>query len=440
MRRVALVILLLSLLSDLPGLPGLPGLPDLRGRAVLAAQVPFEQAARDLTSRDPSVRLRTVQMLTEAAYPEAAVPLAPLVTDPDDAVQLAAIAAELNIFVAERIVPRKRVGLVVEVRNQILAEPVFSAGRSSIGARPVPIEVLAALRAAVRDDNPRVRMEALYAFGALADEPSGERRRELLRASGPEIAAQIGAPDPPMRFAAVRVMGRVFARRAGDAAIDPTVGDAVIGGLNDGDRAVKTGAMRALGAMRYERAVDALTTLFEYYAKGDNAEAALDALAHIAHPVSVPLFVEQLASRTAALRALAIDGLAREGDPAMLDRITAIADADRDDAVTLAGAFAAALLGNGSLDRLVQAAAKPNAQARRYLVELAPGRSQLFARQAMDPDERIRLEVVDALGVSGDAAALKIVEPLAQDRDPRVARAADLAAARLRAAAHKPGA
>ena len=422
-----LVLPSLSARRDLPDLRGLPG------HAALAAQVPFEQAARDLASSDPSVRLRTVQMLKEAAYPEAAVPLAPLVTDPQDAVQLAAIAAELNIFGAERIVPKKRIGLVVEVRNQILAEPLFSAGPSAIGPRPVPMEVLAALRAAARDDNPRVGLEALYAFGALAEEPSGERRRELLRASGPEIAAQIGAPDPAMRFAAVRVMGRVFAQRAGDAAVDPTVGDAVITALNDGDRAVKTGAMRALGAMRYERAVEALTQLFEYYGKGDNAEAALDALAHIAHPASVPLFVAQLTSRAPALRALAIDGLARQGDPAKLDHIKAVAEVDRDDTVVLAGAFAAALLGNGSLDRLVQAAAKPNVHAREYLVELAPGRSQLFARQAMDPDARIRLSVVDALGVSGDAAALKIVEPLLQDRDPQVVRAAERAVARLNA-------
>src|SRR4029077_10873046 len=121
-----------------------------------------------------------------------------------------------------------------------------------------------------------------------------------------------------------------------------------------------TGAMRALGAMRYERAVEALTQLFEYYGKGDNAEAALDALAHIAHPASVPLFVAQLTSRAPTLRALAIDGLARQGDPAKLDHIKAVAEVDRDDTVVLAGAFAAALLGNGSLDRLVQAAAKPN--------------------------------------------------------------------------------
>src|SRR5204863_5212102 len=139
----------------------------------LQAQIPFEQAARDLASSDAGLRLRTVQMLKEAAYPEAAVPLARLVADPQDAVQLEAIAAELNIFLAERVVTKKRVGLIVEKRAAIAAEAAFSAGPSALGALPVPLDVLTALRATARDDNPRVALEALYAFGVLATEPSG---------------------------------------------------------------------------------------------------------------------------------------------------------------------------------------------------------------------------------------------------------------------------
>ncbi len=67
--------------------------------------------------------------------------------------------------------------------------------------------------------------------------------------------------------------------------IETTVGDAVITALNDNDRAVKTAAMEALGSMRYERGVQALTDLFQYFGKGAEAEAALDALARIASPL-----------------------------------------------------------------------------------------------------------------------------------------------------------
>ena len=94
----------------------------------LHAQVSFERVAADLASRDPGTRLKAVQLLKEAAYPEAAMPLVPLITDPQDEIQLEAIAAELNIFLAEPVVTRKRVGLVVEKRSAIVAEAALSAG------------------------------------------------------------------------------------------------------------------------------------------------------------------------------------------------------------------------------------------------------------------------------------------------------------------------
>jgi HEAT repeat protein len=135
----------------------------------LVAQVPFEQATRDLSNPDAGTRLRAVRMLKEAAYPEAAVPLAALVTDPEDNVQFEAIWAELNIFLAEKIIQKKRVA----------AEAAFSGGPLALNGSPVPLEVLNALRAAMRDDNPRVALEALYAFGALAGDLSASAKREL---------------------------------------------------------------------------------------------------------------------------------------------------------------------------------------------------------------------------------------------------------------------
>ena len=405
------------------------------GASAVAAQVPFEQAARDLTSSDAGTRLRAVQLLKSSSFEEAAIPLAAVVTDRQDDVQLEAIAAELNIFLNEPVVPKKRVALIVEKRSAVQAEPVFSAGVNALGPRPVPVEVLTAVRTAARDDNPRVAIEALYAFGVLAVQPGGDARRELLRAAGPDIAAFIGSSDPAMRFAAVRVIGRVFAKRAHDETIESTVGDAVITALNDNDRAVRAAAMQSLGTMRYDRGAQALTDLFTYYGKGDAAEGALDALARIAHAASVPLFTAQLASKSAALRGIAIEGLARVGDPAQLPAIQAIVDKEREASVTLAGAFAGVLLGSVSTDQVADALGRPRVreQAKRYLVEIAPGRTGSFGHQLLDSDAQIRLDVVDALGLAGDPAAIAAVEPLTRDRDPQVARAAERAVARLHA-------
>ena len=279
-----------------------------------AGQVSFEQAISDLASHDASDRLRAATLLKGAAYPEAAIPLATAVVDTDDAIQFEAIAAELNIFLANKIVPKKKVGLIVEVRTKIAAEAAFSAGPLALGAMPVPLEVLTALRTAARDDNPRVGLEALYAFGALASEPTGGVRRELRQASAAELATMVGSSDEALRAAAVRVIGRVYAAHASDDAVDTSVGDAVITALNDQNRLVKLAAMDALGSMRYGRGVDALTQLFHYYKQGELAEAAFDALARIAHPASIPLFTAQLTAKSAAMKAMAIEGLARVGD------------------------------------------------------------------------------------------------------------------------------
>jgi HEAT repeat protein len=425
-HRLAAITLTLAVF--LPALPGLLDPPDL------GAQVSFEQATADLASADAATRLKAVQLLKTAAFPEAALPLAAILSDPRDDIQLEAIAAELNIFLAEPIVPRKRVAIVIEKRSSVQAEAAFSAGPNAVGARPVPSAVLTAMRTAARDENPRVGIEALYGFGALAVQPGGDARRELLRTAGPDIAAFIGSSDPAMRYAAVRVLGRVFAWRVGDETIESTVGDAVITALNDADRAVRIAAMQSLGAMRYERSVQALTDLFNYFKKGDAAEASLDALAHIGHATSIPLFTAQLSSKNAALRGTAIEGLARAGDRSQLPAIQALVDQEHDRSVSLAGAFASILLGNGSVDSVADALGRPNLheQAKRYIVEIAPGRTTQFTHQLLDSDPQIRLDVVDALGLAGDPAAIAAVEPLTNDKDPQVARAAERAIARLR--------
>ena len=78
------------------------------GTGAAQAQVTFEQTVTALGNDDPDVRLQAVQALKASALPEAALPLTRALADPVDRIQLEAIAAELNLFLAERIVPRRR--------------------------------------------------------------------------------------------------------------------------------------------------------------------------------------------------------------------------------------------------------------------------------------------------------------------------------------------
>jgi HEAT repeat protein len=395
--------------------------------------VSFESAVNDLKSRDKSARLRAVQLLKDAGYIEAAIPLAAAVTDDDDEVQLNAIAAELNIFLAEKVVTRRRVGLVIELRNSISAELVFAQGPLAIGPMAVPDEVLSALRKASRDAHPKIALEALYAFGVLAVEPAGAHRRMLLQEIVPELASKVGVTSLEYRYAAVRVMGRVFERRLEDDPIDPLIGDALVGVLNDNDRTIRAAAMRALGQMRYERAISALTDQFKYFDRGELAEAALDALARIANPASAPLFDAQLAAKQSGLKTAAIEALGRLGDPSRMPNLEAALAGERDERTVLAGKFAATMLSDTPIDSFLAALRKPKLadQARQYLVEIARGRPAALSQHAQDPDVQVRAGVADVLALAGNPSALSIVEPMQRDRDQQVVLAAQRAVARL---------
>ena len=425
--RILSALGVMVLLADVVALPG-------GASAGSSAQVSFESTIAELSSPDPGKRLKAVQLLKAAAYPEAAVPLAALTIDAFDEIQLEAIDAELNIFLADKVTPRRRVGLLIEVRNRIEAEPTFSAGPSAMGADRVPPAVLTALATASRDPNARVAVEALYAFGSLAGEVKASDRTAMLSQSGPVLAASIGAIDPMLRLGAIRVIGRVFGRRPGDPPVEESVGDAVIMALNDREPTIQQTAMWALGAMKYDRAVQGLHELFRYHERGQMAEAAFDALARIGHASSLPLFVAHVSSRNAVLRTIAVEGLARTGDRARAESIQTLAAGEKNDGVLLATHFANVRLSDGPLDAIVEALARNRLreQAWQYLFELAAGRATAFARRLQDPDERIRRELVDILGLSGDPAAAPLLEPLAKDRDEDVAQAAIRAIARLR--------
>jgi HEAT repeat protein len=403
--------------------------------AALAAQVTLEQITGQLKSADANVRLDAVRQLRTSASADAAVPLIPLLNDPDDRVQLEAIGAELAIFLDEPVPTRRRVGLVFEVRSDIASEVAFAAGPLALGARPVPEELLTALRIAARDATPRIALEAMYAFGTLGSQAAGAARVEHQRVSAPDLEAHLGSPNAVLRLATLRVIGRLFAHRPWDRTIDQNLGDAVIGALNDRNVTIRLAAMDTLGAMRYVRAVEALTELHRYFKQGTPAEASLDALARIAVPPSVPLFEAALNADSPEMRRRGVEGLARNGDRAKAETVRQALRGERRQPLALAGSLADVLLADGAIDGVVVALGRDDLrdQAIGYLIELAPGRSKQLARFAQDPGPPVRAAIADALGFSGDAGAIPVVDGLLRDADPGVVGAATRAAARLRA-------
>ena len=118
----------------------------------------FDDVVRNLRNPDPKVRLSAVRLLRESKYPEAVAPIAALVNDPVDQIQLEAIAAELSFFLVEDVPAKKRVGLLVEVRKPGQARGGVRAGAArGRGRAPVPPELVDACSRRSTTRTPKVR-------------------------------------------------------------------------------------------------------------------------------------------------------------------------------------------------------------------------------------------------------------------------------------------
>ena len=123
-----------------------------------AAQRPYDEVVRDLKSTDPDTRVAALRVLGAASYPESMAPIASLLTDPLDAIQFETINTLLGFVLVDKVATKKRVALVVEVRDKTSAQAAFDMGPFVLLPRPVVPEVVHGLQGAMRDDNPRVRL------------------------------------------------------------------------------------------------------------------------------------------------------------------------------------------------------------------------------------------------------------------------------------------
>ena len=387
-----------------------------------AQQLRFDDVVRNLRNPDPKTRLAAVRLLREAKYPEAAAPMAPLVLDPVDDIQLETIAAELSLFLEQDVKSKRMVAFVLEKRKAAIAAAAFDLGPLVVWPRPVPAELVSALLQAADDENPKVRLEAIYATGVIAKATlaplSNDQAQRLIKA--------LDHYDPAVRSGAARVIARLKVHEAGDA---------LIKAVNDSQADVRYAAMRGLGAIREPRAVAALTEQFAFYKKGEGAWSALDALAQIGAASSVPLFKERLQDRDPYIRRAATEGLGRAGDAASIDVFEKNITADDAPMVRLATAFALQKLGRNYAARLIDLmnSTKVLAQGQEYLIELGPPVAPSLPPRLQEPDPDIREAMVDVLGVIGNESTLPALQAATKDGDASVASAAKRAIARIQA-------
>jgi HEAT repeat protein len=399
------------------------GLTCVVALAALSAETPagqqarFEDVVRNLRNPEPKIRLQSLRLLRESGHFEAVGPIAPLVNDPIDEIQLEAIAAQLSFYLVEPVAGTRRVALLFEVRTASHAAAAFERGPLATFPRPVPDELIAHLLQAVDDETARVRLEAIYALGVIAQPPLDE-------AHAPALAKALDHYDPAIRAAAAQVAGRLAVAQAAEA---------LLRAVNDSNAGVRYAAMRALGDLKDVRAVQALTEQLTFYGRGEGAWAALHALAAIGHASSVPQFTARLGDRDPYLRRAAMEGLGRAGDRSQTEALQTASGSDASEMVRAAAAFALQLQGGNYIPRLVESMRSDRLapQISGYLLELGPPVETALLPHLLDPEPNIRASVARVLGAIGGAPARAALQPLLEDRNRTVQREARWALERM---------
>jgi HEAT repeat protein len=379
--------------------------------------VQFQDVIRNLRHPDARVRLQALEQLGNAGYAAAAEYVAPLVTDPDDRVQAAAIDAELTFFLVEPIGGRRVFSLTGGSRSR--AQEAFDAGPLVRASTPAPLILIDSLTTAIRDENARIRFDAIHALGLIAESPVPPAQATALLRDGMDHY------DAVIRAAAARVLGRLRVREAGDK---------LIAGLNDSSAVVRRFAAEALGLIREERAVQSLTELTAHHGQNPMAADTLLALARIAHGSSRELFRSRLSDGSPAIRRAAAEGLGRVRDAESLDTLKSRMTGEPDPRARLAAIFAVGQMGEPQTHLLAGALASSDlgAQARDYLLEIgAPAVTGVRAALDVAADARYRADLIHLLGFIGTRETVSIIEPFRQDANDDVKRAAADALGRL---------
>jgi HEAT repeat protein len=376
----------------------------------VSAQTPadWQDVIRNLRHPNPEMRLKALGRLGAAGYVAAADAVAPLVADPDDRVQLAAIDTELTFFLVER---------VSAGGSKSRAQQAFEAGPLIRSVAPAPVVVLDRLIGAMRDENARVRFDAIHALGVIGESP-------LPAAEAKALTAELDHYDPTMRAATARVLGRLRTREAADQ---------LAVALVDSNAVVRLFATEALGLIRDTRSAGTLRDQLAQ-SRGDLLNATLLALARIGSHDDIGLFRQRLTDRSAFVRRAAAEGLGRADDKDAVPLLESLLKTDKSDEVRLAAAFGLQKLGQVQSHVIAWMLPLPQqgVQAQEYLLELGPSAVPgIQSALKTATDVRHRAGLVQMIGAVGTADDIASIEPLLKDRDERVRRAATQAIARL---------
>jgi HEAT repeat protein len=406
-----------------------------------AQKLAFEEVVANMKVGDPKVRMDALRLLREAGYLEAAPLVAPLLSDPVPEIQALAIETEVALYLVDEAYTRQYGKTLVKAKGASLPLLAFAQGRGATIANLPSAAILRGLQAAAASPVATVRFDAAYAIGVLGAPLVRRGQFPDARATVDRLMVLLREPDATMRLAATHVLGRLMgsalanpSANADLLALKADVGDQIIAGMNDPDEMIRLSSMGALGEMRHDRAVQALSDSFSYYKRNRLGMAALDALAQIAHTGTMTVFAALLENGDEHVRRLSAEGIGRSGDAGALANLGVRTTREKSKLVLQAVAFARAKGGDFSeitrvVDGLRNTVLRPYAYD--YLVELGSPLAPSLAGLASHKDAAVRAGVVDILGIIGNEATLTAIDGYSRDKNKNVAAAAERSRRRL---------
>ena len=406
---------------------------------VAAPQDSFEDQIANLKSPTPRTRQRAAKALGESWRAAAVAPLSALVRDPEPKVRLEVVLAlrELrNLSAVPALVtslqdgdPKIReqaIGALVEIyseRERSGAVERFLQTFSDEFDRPsvppyatVDPSVFRRLAGMLQDEESRLRVMSAQAIGLLGG--------VTVTAA---LVAALQDPESNVRGAAATALAKV-----GDA----EDGKALIPLLVDESSQVRNRAIETIGILQVTEAGPALRELYEQNQRRALGTRVLAALTRTRDPGQADLYRELLASTDPERRRMAVEGLARISDPAMLDGFKKDFQRERNEDVRLAYNFGIVLLGDRAfLDSIVLSLGASGSRGKRvrgYLMEFGPSYTVDLYPYLGDQDARVRATLCEVLADLDDPAAVEWLSRLLNDANSEVADAANRAIQRLR--------
>src|SRR5207249_2703818 len=270
-----------------------------------------------------------------------------------------------------------------------------------------------------KDFSDEVRAQAARALGSL-------RARDQVPLLLEALENPQNREHQTVRIEIVRTLG---------ALRDPAAGPALERTLRDSNKQVVAEAVSAIGLVGHTAARPVLQEMFRTDPSGVIKSRALEALALLRDPASIPLFESLLSNKDDYYRELSAEGLARlKYEGATKDWRTRF-DQERKPRVQNALAYGLAAAGDVDyINHLANALDSRQAeQAVVYLYELGrfDGKLNELYRYLRSANPKIRAGIVKVIGNIGDPSSVDQVRPLTDDPSTEVVREAVAALRKL---------